>query len=1040
MNTARQDKWIETLDLGNRSKPDLFLSAEEVIGVPHAAAMRIGFNKLELAGFFCVDSIPTIAFLTQDRLSHLKINIIHKALWNQGLVSLLLVILPKEVRVYSLLQTPKSQDAEEPLDDRDKRLIKSFSLAADAIELSHLITGVESGRYFQENKNNFDQKKKVDAELLSNLKETQSRLIGLSPETAQALLLQIAFIAYLEDRKIIDHEYFELAVGRKEIGCLKDLLNSRDPGHLNTLFKKLLQNFNGDIFFAPCAFDESAPAPPLTAEHLQHLADFREGNVEMATGQGRFWPYDFQYIPVELISAIYNRFLSEKPTERRSSGAYYTPHFLADLTVNQIWDNLPLEIRSKPDFRALDPACGSAIFLVRLFQKMVEDWRSHNPNATPDWNNLVSIVKRLHGWDKETSAVRIGIFSLYIALLEEIEPAAILKLLAEGKLLPPLFRKTMCDRDFFIESATEEKFDIVVGNPPWVSRKKDKVSSALDWCATRNLPMPADELAWAFVWKGLQHIKPEGVIGFLLPAMGFLLNHSEPSVEARCKWLEQIFLKRVINFSDICFLLFDGADRPTALCIFQGADKRPSDYRFDYWCPKADPLLQATRMLTLNRGDKVSLKISTVLNDPTAWGRHLWMTSRDMKLLGWLSGLTKLGGKLVTYRESKRKDFGRELKPWVIGQGFIPANQKREGDDDYRTKENDIPPETSFLDAKVFTPWIIPTLPAKAKKNGAVYRKGFEKGFLSPHILIPQGIERSTGLLRAAYSDQTCCFQHSIQAINFPDSDTPRMKLLTAVLNSRFAAWFYFHETANLGADRAKVHEEQLLSLPFPDIDELSNPEAARDAQNSIVEIMDGLLRDKDKFTQEQFPNDKTIDKLNQLVYQYYSFTEAEITIIEDTIRYILPSIQPRAKKIPPLWEKAVREHYEEYVTTLTATLKDWLKPGNYLSATLISNHPDLTVVGLKIQTSPLRQSFTITETAQAFKAALTRINKGLKRLISPNFHLIPDLRIFIDDTLYFVKPKALRYWIKSTALNDADAVIADLQSLRYRGDKDKNW
>ncbi len=1033
MKTARQNKWVETLALGNRSKPDLFLSPEEVLGAPHAAAMRIGFNKLKLAGFFCVDSIPTIAFLTQDRLNRFQIDITHKALWNQGLVSLLLVILPEEVRAYSLLQTPKPEDAADETDDiRDKRLIRSFNLAADAIEISHLITGIESGRYFQENRSNFDQKKKVDAELLSNLRETERRLIGLSPEAAQALLLQIAFIAYLEDRDIIDHEYFEQAIGRKEeIGCLKDLLRSQHPAHLNMLFKKLRQDFNGDIFFAPCAFDESAPAPPLTAEHLQHLADFREGNVELATGQGRFWPYDFRYIPVELISAIYNRFLSEKPKERRASGAYYTPHFLADLTVNQIWDGLPIEIRSKPDFRALDPACGSAIFLVRLFQRMTEDWRSRNPNATPDWDTLVSIVKRLHGWDKETSAVRIGIFSLYIALLEEVEPAAILKLLAEGKLLPLLFRKTMCDRDFFIENTTEEKFDIVVGNPPWVSRKKEKVSSALTWCAARNLPMPSDELAWAFVWKGLHHVKPDGTIAFLLPAMGFLHNHSESSIQARNLWLKKIFLKKVINLSDMRFLLFDGAVRPTALCLFQPSVKELPDYRFDCWCPKADHLLQTTRMLTLNRGDKVSLKISTVLNDPAVWGRHLWMTGRDMKLLGWLSGLSKLDKNLSKYNENKKRG-----KPWIIGQGFQPVTKASD-----KPRESKYLNKLQFLDANNFPEWVIPHAKLSDPWNTSTVRRlGFEAGFLGPHVLIPKGILIKNSLLRAAYSEEDFCFRHAIQAISFPQENSSKLKLLTAIINSRFSSWFYFHETASFGSERPLVDENQLLLLPFPDIDELPDPEAARDAQNAIVEIMDGLLRDKDKYSQGQFPDVETVEKLNQLVYQYYGFTEAEITIIEDTIKYILPSIQPRAKKIPPLWEKAGRKHCQEYVTTLTATLTDWLKPRNYLSATLISDHPDLAVVGLKIQTAPPKQSFTITETAQAFKAALTSINSGLKRQISPNFHLIPDLRIFIDDTLYLIKPKALRYWLKSAALNDADAVIADLQSLRYRGHKDKNW
>jgi hypothetical protein len=472
MNTARQQIWTESLGLSGRSRPDLFLSANEVIGVPHAAAMRTGFNKLGISGFFCVDSIPAIAFLTQKRLNRLEINRVHRALWNQGLVSLLLVILPNEVRAYSITQTPVPEDTADLDDKKDERLVKPFNLVADAIELSHLITGVESGRYFQDNKTKFNQKNKVDTVLLSNLRETEASLIQrrLTTESAQALLLQITFIAYLEDKGIINPDYFKHALGHGKISGLKDLLNSNDPEALKKLFRKLHNNFNGDIFFAPCAFDPQVPSPLLTAEHMQCLSSFREGNVELATSQGRFWPYDFRYIPIELISAIYNRFLADRPRERRAHGAYYTPHFLADLTVNQVWNEVPSDIKSKPDFKVLDPACGSAIFLVRIFQRMVEDWRSENPNSTPDWNTLVSIVESLHGWDKETSAVRIGIFSLYIALLEEVEPSAILKLLAERKLLPQLFGKTMCDHDFFAKSTPEEKFDIVIGNPPWVSR------------------------------------------------------------------------------------------------------------------------------------------------------------------------------------------------------------------------------------------------------------------------------------------------------------------------------------------------------------------------------------------------------------------------------------------------------------------------------------------------------------------------------------------------------------------------------------------
>ena len=60
--------------------------------------MRVGFKELGLAGFFCVNSVPTAAFLLQEQLDTAEINKVHRALWNQGLSSLLLVILPDEIR------------------------------------------------------------------------------------------------------------------------------------------------------------------------------------------------------------------------------------------------------------------------------------------------------------------------------------------------------------------------------------------------------------------------------------------------------------------------------------------------------------------------------------------------------------------------------------------------------------------------------------------------------------------------------------------------------------------------------------------------------------------------------------------------------------------------------------------------------------------------------------------------------------------------------------------------------------------------------
>jgi hypothetical protein len=50
---------------------------------------------------------------------------------------------------------------------------------------------------------------------------------------------------------------------------------------------------------------------------------------------------------------------------------------------------------------------------------------------------------------------------------------------------------------------------------------------------------------------------------------------------------------------------------------------------------------------------------------------------------------------------------------------------------------------------------------------------------------------------------------------------------------------------------------------------------------------------------------------------------------------------------------------------------------------------------------------------------------------MSRNITLQPDLKVFIEDALYIVKPRSMRYWLRSTALNDADEIAGDLLTLQ---------
>ncbi len=370
---ALPHNWLESLGLSGRCEPELYLNRDAVNGARYAAAMRLAFNKLNLSAFFCVQDVPTVAFLVLDEYDSALIDEIHTALWNQGLASLLLVISGDRLRVYSLFRKPIEAHGQK---EKNRRLLKVFELTADALELYDLITGVESGRLLNQYAKQLDRKERIDRVLLNNLMISHRRLCSqkLLPEQSQALLMQAMFIAYLEDREIIKENYFTEATGNARITSFRKLLGADQPGLLFQLFIHLKQDFNGDLFQSPRTFSEDRQPDNLSAEHVKTLAEFIQGNIELKKGQYRFWPYKFQFIPVELISTVYDRFLDETPELKRGQGAYYTPLFLADLAVDQAWEFL--SARQRRSLTVLDPACGSGIFLVRLFEHLAPDTKS----------------------------------------------------------------------------------------------------------------------------------------------------------------------------------------------------------------------------------------------------------------------------------------------------------------------------------------------------------------------------------------------------------------------------------------------------------------------------------------------------------------------------------------------------------------------------------------------------------------------------------------------------------------------------------------
>lgn len=74
------------------------------------------------------------------------------------------------------------------------------------------------------------------------------------------------FIAYLEDREIIGGDYFRAASSERS-ESFAALLQSGNVTALKKLFVSLREDFNGDLFVAPCSFEPNS-SPPLSAKRI----------------------------------------------------------------------------------------------------------------------------------------------------------------------------------------------------------------------------------------------------------------------------------------------------------------------------------------------------------------------------------------------------------------------------------------------------------------------------------------------------------------------------------------------------------------------------------------------------------------------------------------------------------------------------------------------------------------------------------------------------------------------------------------------------
>lgn len=930
--------------------------------------------------------------------------------WNFCRTPLLITLEPHLLRTWSCYEKPEAQSGEflgEPVVSCGDGASLDLTDLADTLHWSQLA----SGQFLERHAAHFDRSQRADAMLLENLRYVRGRLTrtsgeetGLSVAAAHDLLARVVFVQFLFDRTDAEGR---AALNEETLANLqKKGVLARHHNHLSSilthkgdtfaLFKWLNKRFNGDLF--PETY--SAEEREVRSSHLKTLADFVSGRLQMENGQYLLWPYySFDTIPLEFISSIYEEFVTKRKDGEKGIGEHYTRPFLVDFMLDKVlpWSG------TEHDLRILDPCCGSAVFLVKSFQRLVQRWRNAHPGQTPDAAFLRGLLERnLFGVDTNENAVRVASFSLYLAMCDEIDP----KHYWTQVRFPSLRGDRVRAADFFSEHVpgirTREdagRYDLVIGNAPW---GKDSVTkAATDWAEhdkDGGWPIADKQTGTLFLAKAARLCNEDGRICMIQPAGSLLFNVSGPAKAFRKKLFTQYKVDEVINLSALRFLgIFPEAVGPA--CIINMRPTAPDGEAIAYWSPKQANNQEDQVRVVIDEQDLNWVWPEEASDDPVVWPALMWGGRRDLQFVQHLKNRFSTVSAYMEEPSEIGFERGRALarqSPDTIGLPVLESHKTWD--------------KLSF----VATASEFPT-----NSDQCFYRPKKMEVFKLPCAIMKLSWTVEEGRFKGVTVLQTrnthLLFSQSF--FGFHSMTEERLAVFTASVNSVFCVYCLYLSAGRLASYRPSLRVSDVCALPMPQTSDLSL----------------GSLRNM------------SLDQIDNTVFELYGLNEVHRALVGDFFNVILQDFKAIQTKpgVRSVWENSTSANaLDIYSHWFLRVLQSGFGADKDVCATIF-RPPDpsaspFCMVGIhldwarseRIRYEDVTDGNLLGILDQCAKTQATQTDGIYYRRVSRIYQILP-IRTNGKDcsvrTVFLIKPNQLRYWTRCVALRDADNVVADL-------------
>ncbi|NOZ91270.1 MAG: N-6 DNA methylase, partial [Epsilonproteobacteria bacterium] len=347
-----------------------------------------------------------------------------------------------------------------------------------------------------------------------------------------------------------------------------------------------IDRYNGGLFASDDYLDSLIIDSEVLDTQAKILSAYKFGNDISVNILGHIFEQSISDLE-EITAQIENKSFDKRESKRKKDGVFYTPAYITKYIVDNTLGKLCEEKKKELDIidieikkgtraitkdkinknlesykewllslKILDPACGSGAFLNQALEFLIEEHNQLQREFAKLGNILFTyeveksiLENNLYGVDINTGAVEIAKLSLWLRTASRGRSLTSLadKIKVGNSLIDD---KSVVDNAFvweekFSEVFEQGGFDVVIGNPPYVSaknlNKKHKKYFAIKYKTAKS----QYDLYTLFIEQGLSIIKNDKYLSYIIPNKFLVTDYG--------KFIRELLIKKtnLVNFKDL---------------------------------------------------------------------------------------------------------------------------------------------------------------------------------------------------------------------------------------------------------------------------------------------------------------------------------------------------------------------------------------------------------------------------------------------------------------------------------------------------------